>query len=115
METTSSNSPKTDPDHQELEQRIIDAIKTVYDPEIPVNVYDLGLIYDIDIFPDNTVHVTMTLTAPGCPVAGSMPREVEDVIRDAEGVTDARVELTFDPPYTMDMMSEEAKFELGFL
>lgn len=115
METANTDTPKTDPAKQELEQRIIEAIKTVYDPEIPVNVYDLGLIYDINIFPDNTVHVTMTLTAPGCPVAGSMPREVEDVIRDAEGVTDARVELTFDPPYTMDMMSEEAKFELGFL
>ncbi len=99
----------------ELEQRIIDAMKEVFDPEIPVNIYDLGLIYDINIYPDQSAHVMMTLTAPGCPVADTLPREVEESIRDVEGVTDARVELTFDPPYTMDMMSEEAKFELGFL
>jgi FeS assembly SUF system protein len=115
MDTTNTESQPAENVHEELELRIIEAIRTVYDPEIPVNVFDLGLIYDIDIFPDQTVHVVMTLTAPGCPVAGSLPREVEDVIRDVDGVADARVELTFDPPYTMDMMSEEAKFELGFL
>ena len=76
---------------------------------------ELELIYEINIYPDNTVKVMMTLTAPGCPVADTMPREVEEAIRDVEGVEDARVELTFDPPYTMEMMSEEAKFELGFL
>ena len=100
---------------KELEEQIIEAIKEVYDPEIPVNVYDLGLIYEIKIHPDQSVLVTMTLTAPGCPVADSLPREVEETIRDVEGVTDARVELTFEPPYTMDMMTDEAKFELGFL
>ena len=99
----------------DLEERIIAAIREVYDPEIPVNVYDLGLIYEIKIHPDQSVFVRMTLTAPGCPVAGSLPLEVEEAIRDVEGVKDARVELTFDPPYTMEMMSEEAKFELGFL
>ncbi|MEM8488832.1 MAG: iron-sulfur cluster assembly protein, partial [Bacteroidota bacterium] len=78
----------------ELEQRIIGALKEIFDPEIPVNIYDLGLIYDINIYPDQTVHVSMTLTAPGCPVADTMPREVEESIRDVEGVTDARVELT---------------------
>ena len=104
-----------EPTNDELEQRIIEAIRQVYDPEIPVNVYDLGLIYEIKIHPDRSVYVKMTLTAPGCPVAGSLPLEVEEAVRDVEGVTDARVELTFDPPYTMDMMSDEAKFELGFL
>ena len=103
------------PVEKDLEARIIDAMKEVYDPEIPVNIYDLGLIYEINIYPDQTVNVQMTLTAPGCPVADTLPREVEEVVRDVEGVTDARVELTFDPPYTMDMMTEEAKFELGFL
>ena len=98
-----------------LEDKVLAAIKTVYDPEIPVNIYDLGLIYEINTFPDNSVHVIMTLTAPGCPVAGSLPLEVEETIREVEEVTDARVELTFDPPYTMEMMSEEAKFELGWL
>jgi len=106
METTSE---------QELEERIITALKEIYDPEIPVNIYDLGLIYDISIFPDQTAKVIMTLTAPGCPVADILPRQVEESIRDVEGIADARVELTFDPPYTMDMMTEEAKFELGFL
>lgn len=103
------------PVENELEQRIIGALKQVFDPELPVNIYDLGLIYDINIYPDQTVHISMTLTAPGCPVADTLPREVEESVRDVEGVTDARVELTFDPPYTMDMMTEEAKFELGFL
>ncbi|MFK7844997.1 MAG: SUF system Fe-S cluster assembly protein [Rhodothermales bacterium] len=103
------------PVENELEKRIIDAMKEVFGPEIPVNIYDLGLIYDINIYPDQTVHVMMTLTAPGCPVADTLPREVEESIRNVEGITDARVELTFDPPYTMEMMSEEAKFELGFL
>ena len=98
-----------------MEQRVIDALKTVFDPEIPVNIYDLGLIYRIRVYPDNTVFVLMTLTAPGCPVAGSLPLEAENAVREAEGVVDARVELTFEPPYTMEMMSEEAKFDLGFL
>ena len=118
METpTQHETPENEqsPEHAELEQRIIAALKSVFDPEIPVNIYDLGLIYNIKIYPDNTVFVLMTLTAPGCPVAGSLPQEAENAVRDVEGVADARVELTFEPPYTMDMMSEEAKFDLGFL
>lgn len=99
----------------ELEQRIIEALKQIYDPEIPVNIYDLGLIYSIDIMPDYSVHVLMTLTAPACPVAGILPQQVENKVRVVKGVTDARVELTFNPPYTMEMMSEEAKLVLGFL
>lgn len=112
QETPSENDA---PANEEMEQRIIAALKTVFDPEIPVNIYDLGLIYNIKVYPDQTVFVLMTLTAPGCPVAGSLPQEAENAVRDVEGVVDARVELTFDPPYTMDMMSEEAKFDLGFL
>ena len=97
------------------EEEIVDAIREVYDPEIPVNIYDLGLIYDIKIRDDDSVHVLMTLTAPNCPAAGMLPRQVEDAVRMVEGVPDARVELTFDPPFTPDMMSDEAKLELGLM
>ncbi len=97
-----------------LEARIIEGLKTVFDPEIPVNIYDLGLIYRIDIHEDNSAHVVMTLTAPGCPVAGILPQQVENRVRLTEGITDATVELTFDPPYTRDLMSEEARLELGW-
>ena len=110
-----NETPEIPPNDEEMEQKIIEALKSVFDPEIPVNIYDLGLIYKIRVYPDNTVFVLMTLTAPGCPVAGSLPLEAENAVRDVEGVVDARVELTFDPPYTMEMMSEEAKFDLGFL
>ena len=112
-----SESPKVAVDltDEELETNIIEMIKTVYDPEIPVNVYDLGLIYGIRINPDRTVEITMTLTAPNCPAAGFLPGQVEQRARTVEGVTEAEVNLTFDPPYTPDMMSEEAKLELGFL
>ena len=98
-----------------LEHRVIDAIKTVYDPEIPVNVYDLGLIYNVQVNPDYTVLITMTLTTPNCPAAGFLPGQVESRVRNLDEVTDARVELTFDPPFHPDMMSEVAKLELGFL
>ncbi|MBP6385650.1 MAG: DUF59 domain-containing protein [Pseudarcicella sp.] len=99
----------------ELKEEVIKAIKNVYDPEIPVDVYELGLIYDIKVFPINNVYVTMTLTSPSCPSAEAIPVEVEQKIRDIEGVTDVTVELTFDPPYSQDMMSEVAKLELGFM
>jgi FeS assembly SUF system protein len=99
----------------ELEVNIVEMIKTVYDPEIPVNVYDLGLIYGVHINPDRTVQVRMTLTAPNCPAAGFLPGQVEQRVRMVEGVAEAEVDLTFDPPYHPDMMSEEAKLELGFL
>ncbi len=91
------------------------AIRTVYDPEIPVNVYDLGLIYEVIINPDNTVFVQMTLTTPNCPAAAYLPNQVEQAVRGLEGVNDARVEITFEPPYTIEMMSEAAKLELGLL
>jgi FeS assembly SUF system protein len=99
----------------ELRDKIIDAIKTVYDPEIPVDVYELGLIYDIKIYPVNNIYILMTLTSPACPSAGVIPGEVEMRVKEIEGVNDVNVELTFDPPYTQDMMSEVAKLELGFL
>ncbi len=95
--------------------QVIAAIKTVYDPEIPVDVYELGLIYDIKIYPVNNVYIQMTLTSPACPSAGTIPGEIEMKVREIEGVADVNVELTFDPPYTQDMMSEVAKLELGFM
>lgn len=100
---------------QELKERVVKAIKEVYDPEIPVDVYELGLIYDLKVFPVNNIYVLMTLTSPSCPSAGSLPGEVEQKIREVEGVNDVSVELTFDPPYSTEMMSEEAKLELGFM
>jgi FeS assembly SUF system protein len=98
-----------------LQAEIVDALRTIYDPEIPVNIYDLGLIYRIDVTPEGEAHVLMTLTSPGCPVAGTLPPEVEDKVRSVEGVTEAEVEITWEPPYSMDMMSDEAKLELGLL
>lgn len=99
----------------ELEPDIIEALKTVYDPEIPVNIYDLGLIYGFEVDENYFVDVSMTLTAPGCPVAETFPGFVENAVKSVVGVSDARVELTFDPPWTMNNMSEEAKLELGMI
>lgn len=99
----------------ELKEKVIEAIKKVYDPEIPVDVYELGLIYDIKIFPINNVYVLMTLTSPSCPSAESIPVEMETEIRAIDGVNDVSIELTFDPPYSTEMMSEVAKLELGFM
>lgn len=99
----------------ELKEQIVLALKGVYDPEIPVDVYELGLIYDIKIFPVNNVYILMTLTSPSCPSAGEIPGEIEQKVREVEGVNDVSVELTFDPPYTTEMMSEVAKLELGFM
>ena len=98
-----------------LSDRIIDAIRTVYDPEIPVNIFDLGLIYKIDVDDDNRVRVDMTLTAPGCPVADILPGEVEMRVREVQGVADATVELVWDPPWNPSLMSEEAQLELGIM
>ena len=98
-----------------LNEKVIAAIKTVYDPEIPVDVYELGLIYEINIFPINNVFILMTLTSPSCPSAEQIPNEVEQKIKAIEGVGEVKVELTFDPPYSQDMMSEVAKLELGFM
>ncbi|MBT1703301.1 SUF system Fe-S cluster assembly protein [Chryseosolibacter indicus] len=99
----------------ELRDKVVQALKTVYDPEIPVDVYELGLIYEISIYPVNNVYVLMTLTSPSCPSAEVIPGEVEQKIKAIEGVNDVKVELTFDPPYSQDMMSEAAKLELGFM
>ncbi|MCP9765101.1 DUF59 domain-containing protein [Lacihabitans soyangensis] len=104
-----------DTQEEELKAKVIEAIKQVYDPEIPVDVFELGLIYDIKIFPVNNVFVLMTLTSPSCPSAESIPSEIEQKIREVEGVNDVSIELTFDPPYGTEMMSEVAKLELGFL
>lgn len=98
-----------------LKDTIAEAIKTVYDPEIPVDVFELGLIYEINVYPVNNVFVLMTLTSPSCPAAESIPSEIEQKIRNIEGVNEVNVEITFDPPYSPDMMSEAAKLELGFL
>jgi FeS assembly SUF system protein len=99
----------------ELKERVIASIQTCYDPEIPVNIYDLGLIYDVRVLDGNRVEVDMTLTSPACPVAGSLPPEVEERVRSTEGVTDAKVELVWDPPWSPDLMTEAAKLELGLM
>ena len=98
-----------------LYESIVDGIRTVYDPEIPVNIYDLGLIYTIEINEESEVLVIMTLTAPGCPVAGEMPGWVAEAIEPMPGVKQVAVELTWEPPWGMDMMSDEARMELGFM
>jgi FeS assembly SUF system protein len=94
---------------------VVGACRTVFDPEIPVNIFDLGLVYTIEISPENEVEVTMTLTAPGCPVAGEMPGWVADAVEPLPGVKQVNVQMTFDPPWGMEMMSDEAKLELGFM
>jgi FeS assembly SUF system protein len=99
----------------ELHPDIVEALKTVYDPEIPVNIYDLGLIYGFTVDDNYFVDVSMTLTAPGCPVAETFPGIVENAVKSVVGVSDAHVELTFDPPWTMANMSDEAKLDLGLI
>ncbi len=98
----------------DINNRIIEVIKTCYDPEIPVDIYELGLIYEIKVNEGNDVVVTMTLTSPNCPVAESLPMEVEQKIAHMAEVNSAKVEITFEPPWEKDMMSEEARLELGF-
>jgi len=98
-----------------LREQIEAQLRTVFDPEIPVNIMELGLVYEIKIKENNRIGIDMTLTAPGCPVAGDIIREVDEKVRSIEGVSDVDVHLTFDPPWTKDMMSEEAKLELGFM
>ncbi|WP_430810824.1 MULTISPECIES: SUF system Fe-S cluster assembly protein [unclassified Carboxylicivirga] len=99
----------------QLEGKIIEAIKTVFDPEIPVNVYDLGLIYEIDVNEEGKARIVMTLTSPNCPVAESLPEEVHEKVAAIDGITSVELNLTFDPPWTKDMLSEEALLELGLL
>lgn len=102
-------------DKVDLEIKIIETLKTVYDPEMPADIYELGLVYEIKINDNGFVNIKMTLTAPGCPVAGEIIMEVDNKVRKIEGVSDVNVMLTFDPPWKRDMMSEEAKLDLGFL
>ncbi|MBO7224762.1 MAG: SUF system Fe-S cluster assembly protein [Bacteroidales bacterium] len=98
-----------------LKDRIIQRLKTIHDPEIPLNIYELGLIYEIDIDNNNDVLIVMTLTAPNCPVAESLPLEVEEAVKQTEGVNNVQVQITFEPAWSMDKLSDEAKLELGFL
>ena len=113
---TAMDNPKAAPiTGDTLEEQIVSALRTVYDPEIPVNIYDLGLIYSVDIKDGNHVHIRMTLTAPGCPVAGSMPGAVERAVKRVPGIESAEVELLWDPPWTQECMSDEARLELGML
>ncbi len=98
-----------------LETMVIDVLKTCFDPEIPTNIYDLGLVYEINIDEEANVHTKMTLTSPSCPVAETLPPEVEEKIRNIQGVSSSKVEVTWEPPWSKDMMSEEAKFELGMI
>ena len=99
----------------ELEAEIVKVLKTIYDPEIPVNIYELGLIYEVDVDEYDNVDIKMTLTAPNCPVADTLPVEVKDKVSEIKGTNTVNVEMTFDPPWDKDMMSEEAMLELGFL
>ena len=96
-------------------QKIVDCLETIYDPEIPVNIYDLGLIYEINVLPINNIQIVMTLTAPGCPAAQSLPIEVDQKLRQVEGVNDVHVAVTWNPPWNRSMMSETAQLELGML
>lgn len=100
---------------EELGDKIVRVLKTIYDPEIPVDIYELGLIYDVMVNTDYDVKILMTLTTPNCPVAESLPREVEERVKSLDTVNDCEVEITFDPPWTQELMSEEAKLELGML
>jgi FeS assembly SUF system protein len=102
-------------DTTELGEKIVKVLKTIFDPEIPVDIYELGLIYDVFVNEDQEVKILMTLTTPNCPVAETLPVEVEDKVKSIKLVKDAEVELTFDPPWTQELMSEEAKLELGML
>jgi len=102
-------------DSADLGEKIVKVVKTIYDAEIPVDIYELGLIYDVLVNEDNEVKILMTLTSPNCPVAESLPAEVEEKVKSINEIKDAEVEITFDPPWTQDLMSEEAKLELGLL
>lgn len=115
MEAQENDKEITATPAENIRDKVLAAIKTVYDPEIPVDIYELGLIYEINIYPVNNVYIQMTLTSPSCPSAEVIPGEVEQKIKAIEGVNDVKVEVTFDPPYSQDMMSEAAKLELGFM
>jgi FeS assembly SUF system protein len=100
---------------EELKQKVIEKLQTIFDPEIPVNIYELGLIYEVNVLPINNVQIVMTLTSPGCPAAQTIPVEVDQKVREIEGVNDVHVAVTWTPPWNKSMMSEAAQLELGFL
>ena len=100
---------------EELKEKVIEKLQTIFDPEIPVNIYELGLIYEVDVLPVNNVQIVMTLTAPSCPAAQSLPIEVDQKLREIDGVNDVYVSVTWNPPWNKSMMSEAAQLELGFL
>lgn len=102
-------------DSDDLKQKVVDVLQTIYDPEIPVNIYELGLIYEVNILPINNVQIVMTLTAPSCPAAQSLPVEVDQKVRELPGVNDVHVAVTWTPPWNKSMMSETAQLQLGFL
>lgn len=102
-------------DNEELGEKILGVLKTIYDPEIPVDIYELGLIYDVFVNENNDVKILMTLTSPNCPVAETLPVEVKEKVKSLDVLNEVEVEITFDPPWTKELMSEEAKLELGFL
>ena len=105
----------TDAELQLIGEKAVDVLRSIYDPEIPVDIYELGLIYDVQVSDECDIKILMTLTSPNCPVAESLPEEVKEKVRSIKEVNDVEVEITFDPPWTKDLMSEEAKLELGFL
>ena len=119
--TQQPDQPATPPvgegahDSDAIRQSAIEAVSTVFDPEIPVNIYELGLIYSVDVVPGDNLEIVMTLTSPMCPVAESLPGDVENRVREVDDINDVNVVLTWDPPWTPDMMSEAAKLELGFM
>ena len=100
---------------EELKKKVIEILQTIYDPELPVNIYELGLIYEVEVLPVNNVQIVMTLTAPGCPAAQSLPIEVDQKVRQIEGINDVHVAVTWNPPWNKSMMSEAAQLELGFM
>ena len=110
-----TESPPAAADNEELKDRVVEALKSIYDPEIPVDIYELGLIYDVDISEDGDAVVTMTLTTPHCPVAETLPNEVELRVLSVPGIRDAEVKLVWDPPWDPSKMSDEARLELGML
>ena len=105
----------TDKELEEIGDKIVNVLKTIYDPEIPVDIYELGLIYDVFVSDENNAKILMTLTSPNCPVAESLPRDVEEKVKTLKQINECEVEITFDPTWTQEMMSEEAKLELGML
>ncbi len=112
---TAINAPIAQLPDEQLRENLIAALRTVYDPEIPVNIYDLGLIYALDIAPEGRVDIDMTLTAPACPVAGTFPATVESRLMEVPGVSEVRVKLVWEPPWSMELIPDEVKLQLGLL